>query len=225
MDPISIGLLLGGTALSGIGALGENAAKNKFLSQNLQADMQQLLQDQQAAAARNAVLQEYINNANAFGAQNQATLGQGIAAFNPNRLGADQAARGATISQAIGAGPDTNIPLRKGVAAPVSAEVNKQLGDAFASASGQGGRLAAVGGYGDTLGGIGRDLSTTGERLKTTNNLAAGNMALLPGAQELASFGAYSPIFRPSQPDVPWWASTAKGLGNLGGALAGRRGF
>ena len=187
--------------------------------------MQQLAQDQQAAAARNAVLQGYINNANAFGAQNQATLGQGISAFNPSRLGADQAARGATISNAIGTGPDTNIPMRAGVAAPVSAEVNKKLGDAFASASGQGGRLAAVGGYGDTLGGIGRDLSTTGERLKTTNNLAAGNMALLPGAQELASFGAYSPIFRPSQPDVPWWASLAKGAGNLLGAASGRGGI
>jgi hypothetical protein len=106
----------------------------------------------------------------------------------------------------------------------VSAELTKQLGDAFAQASGQGGRLAAIGGYGDTLGGINRDLSTTGEKIKTTNNLAAGNMALLPRAQELASFGAYSPIFRPSQPDVPWWASAAKGLGNIGGALAGQRG-
>lgn len=225
MDPISIGLLLGGTALSGIGALGENAAKNKFLQQNLYADQQQLLQDQQAAAARNAVLQDYIQRANAFGAQNQASLGQGIAAFNPSRLGADQAARGATISNAIGTGPDTNIPLRAGTAAPVGAEFTKRLGDAFANASGQGGRLAAVGGYGDTLGGINRDLSTTGERLKTTNNLAAGNMALLPGAQELAAFPAYSPIFRPSQPDVPWWASAAKGAGNILGAAAGRRGF
>ena len=94
MDPISIGLLLGGTALSGIGALGENAAKNKFLSANLNADMQQLLQDQQAAALRNQELQKYITNANAFGAQNQAALGRGIAAFSPNRLGADTAARG-----------------------------------------------------------------------------------------------------------------------------------
>jgi hypothetical protein len=221
MDPISIALLLGSSALSGIGALGENAAKNKFLSANLNADMQQLLQDQQAAALRNQELQKYITNANAFGAQNQAALGRGIAAFTPNRLGADTAARGATISKAIGTGPDTNIPMRQGVPNPVSAEFNKQLGDAFARASGQGGRLAAVGGYGDSLGGINRDLSTTGEKIKTTNNLAAGNMALLPGAQDLASFSAYSPIFRPSQPDVPWWASAAKGLGNLGGAAAG----
>jgi hypothetical protein len=99
MDPISIALLLGGSALSGIGALGETTAKNKFLTQNLRADMDQLLQDQQAAAARNAILQGYINNANAFGAQNQASLGQGISAFNPNRLGSDQAARGATDQQ------------------------------------------------------------------------------------------------------------------------------
>ena len=71
--------------------------------------------------------------------------------------------------------------------------------------------------------GIGRDLSTTGERLKTTNNLAAGNMALLPGAQDLVSFGANYPIFRPSEPDVPWWASSAKGAGNLMGVAAGRK--
>jgi hypothetical protein len=117
-----------------------------------------------------------------------------------------------------------NIPLRKGAAAPVGAEFTKKLGDAFARASGQGNRLAAVGGYGDTIGGINRDLSTTGERLKTTNNLAAGNMALLPSAQELASFSAYSPIFRPDKPDVPWWAQVAKGLGNIGGAAAGQKG-
>jgi len=87
----------------------------------------QLLKDQQAAAARNAVLQGYINNANAFGAQNQAApLGQGIAAFNPNRLGADTAARGATISKAIGTGPDMNIPLRKGAAAPVGRRVHQE---------------------------------------------------------------------------------------------------
>jgi hypothetical protein len=73
---------------------------------------------------------------------------------------------------------------------------------------------------GSALSGIG----TAGEKIKTTNNVAAGNMALLPGAQELASFGAYSPIFRPDKPDVPWWASAAKGLGNLGGAAAGRIG-
>jgi hypothetical protein len=54
MDPISIGLLLGSSALSGIGALGENTATNKFLVQNMLADRDQLLQDQQAAAARMA---------------------------------------------------------------------------------------------------------------------------------------------------------------------------
>jgi hypothetical protein len=91
MDPISIALLLGGSALSGIGALDENAAKNKFLSANLNADMQQLMQDQQAAALRNQELQKYIANANAFGAQNQAALGKGIAAFTPNQLSADTA--------------------------------------------------------------------------------------------------------------------------------------
>ena len=215
-------LLLGGMALSGIGALSENAAKNKFTSQNLQADMQQLQQDQQAAALRNQELAKYLAAAQQFGAENQGTLNQGIAAFTPSRLSSDTAARGATIGQAIGAGPDTNVPLRAGTAAPVGAEYTKRLGDAFTNASGQGGRLAAMGGYGDMTGGFGRDLSTAGERLKTTNNLAAGNMALLPAAQDLASFGANYPIFRPSDPNVPWWATLMKGAGNIGGALAGR---
>ena len=215
-------LLLGGMALSGIGALSENAAKNQFASQNLQADMQQLQQDQQAAALRNQELAKYLAAAQQFGAENQGYLRQGIAAFNPGRLSSDTAARGATIAKAIGAGPDTNVPLRAGTAAPVGAAYAKQLGDAFTNASGQGGRLAAVGGYGDMTSGFGRDLSTTGERIKTTNNLAAGNMALLPAAQELASFKANYPIFRPSQPDVPWWTSLLKGAGTIGGALAGR---
>ena len=223
MDPVTIALLFGSSALGGIGGISENIAKNKFLSQNTQADIQQLMQDQQAAALRNQELARYTANAQRFGAENQGYLGQGIAAFNPGRLSGDTAARGATIAKAIGTGPDTNVPLRAGTAAPVGAEFTKQLGDAFARASGQGGRLAAIGGYGDMTSGFGRDLSTTGERLKTTNNLAAGNMALLPSAQELASFGANYPIFRPSEPDVPWWASVAKGVGKIGGALAGRK--
>ena len=185
--------------------------------------MQQLMQDQPAAALRNQELAKYATAAQQFGAENRGNLQQGVSAFNPGRLSGDTAARGATIAKAIGTGPDTDVPLRAGTAAPVGAEFTKQLGDAFARASGQGGRLAAVGGYGDMTGGIGRDLSTTGEKIKTTNNLAAGNMALLPSAQELASFGANYPIFRPSEPDVPWWASLAKGVGNLGGAAAGRR--
>ena len=90
MDPITIALLFGSSALGGIGGISENVAKNKFAAQNTAADIQQLMQDRQAAALRNQELAKYTAAAQQFGAENRGNLQQGVTAFNP---GADSATR------------------------------------------------------------------------------------------------------------------------------------
>lgn len=224
MNPLSIALLLGGTALSGIGQIGENAAKNKWLSQNLQADMQQLQQDQAAAQMRNEVMAKYRDIARGFAAENQGNFNTGLATFAPQgqRLDAATATRGSTISDAIGSGPNTNVPLRAGAPSVVQNAYDTRLGDVFTNAQDRGSRFASLGAYGDLMGANARDISGTGQQVQTVNQLAKGNAELLPYEQDLASFKAYSPIFRPAEPDVPMWTSLAKGAGKIGGALAGR---
>lgn len=224
MNPLSLGLLLGGTALSGLGGIGEAKAKNQFLQQNLGADLQQIQQDLLAAQLRNEVLARYRADLNRFADENQANFNAGLATFAPQgaRLDAATGARSGTISQALGAGTTTaDVPFRAGVPSSTSAEYTQRLGDAFSRASERGGRLGALGAYGDLMGANARDISTTGEKVKTTNQLASGQAQLLPYEQDLAAYKADVPIFRPGAPDVPWWATLAKGAGKLGGAIGG----
>lgn len=231
MDPalflreVNPSLLLGAMALGGIGALGQTAANNKYLSQNIQADMQQLQQDAEAARLRNQVLDKYREIARGFATENQGNFQGGLASFTPEaqsaRLGAAEGARGAAIGGAIGAGPNTDIAMRKSAPSFVKNNLQSELGDAFTRAQGQGGRLASVGAYGDTLASNERDISATGQKVKTVNQLATGNAALLPYEQDLVAYKANRPIWRPAQPDVPWWAQLSTSLGNLGGSAAG----
>lgn len=224
MDPLSIALLLGGTALSGIGAAGEAKAKNKFLQQNLAADEQQIAQDLQAAQLRNEVLARYRTDLNRFADENQANFNAGLATFAPQgtRLDAATGARSGTIANALGSGiTAAAVPFRAGAPNSTSAEYTQRLGDAFSGAAARGGRLGALGAYGDLMGANARDISTTGEKVKTTNQLASGEAQLLPYEQDLAAYKANAPIFRPGAPNVPWWATLAKGLGKLGGAAGG----
>lgn len=224
MDPISIGLLLGSTALSGIGAAGEAKAKNKFLQENLGSDLQQIQQDLQAAQLRNEVLARYRTDLNRFADENQGNFNAGLATIAPvgARLDTATGARTGTINNALGPGITTaDISFRAGAPTSTSAEYTQRLGDAFSKASERGGRLGALGAYGDFMGANVRDISSTGEKVKTTNQLASGQAQLLPYEQDLAAYKAESPIFRSGAPDVPWWSTLAKGLGKVGGAFGG----
>lgn len=213
-------------ALGGISKAGEVLANNKYLSQNIQADMQQLQQDAEAARLRNQVLDKYREIARGFATENQGNFQGGMASFTPEaqsaRLGAAEGARGAAIGGAIGAGPNTDIAMRKSAPSFVQNNLQSDLGDAFTRAQGQGGRLASVGAYGDTMASNERDIGATGQKVKTVNQLATGNASLLPYEQGLVAYQANRPIWRPAQPDVPWWAQLAKGISKPLGAMAGR---
>lgn len=224
MNPISIAMLLGGTALSGLGGIGEARAKNQFLQQNLAADQQQIAQDLQAAQLRNDVLARYRADLNRFADVNQGDFNAGLATFAPQgaRLDAATGARFGTIANALGTGITTaDIPFRAGAPTSTGAEYTQRLGDAFSRAAASGSRLGALGAYGDLMKGNVRDISTTGEKVKTTNQLASGQAQLLPFEQDLAAYRADMPIFRPGAPNVPWWTTLARGAGKLGGAFSG----
>ncbi len=219
-------LMLGAAALAGIGKAGEVMANNKFKTQNIQADMQQLQQDAEAARLRNQVLDKYREIARAFANENQGNFQSGMTAFTPEaqtaRLGGAEAARGSAISGAIGAGPSTDIAMRKSAPSFVQNNLSGELGDAFTRAQGQGGQLASIGAYGDTMAANQRDIGSTGQKVQTVNQLATGNAALLPYEQDLASYQANRPIWRPAQPDAPWWAQLSTAISKPLGAVSGR---
>lgn len=222
-----LALMAGSALASGIGALGSKSAQDKYLLQNLQADQQQIMQDAEAARLRNEVLAKYREVARGFGAENESNFAAGMTPFTQGaqagRLDAATGARGGAINEAIGsATPTSDIPLRAGAPDVVRQAYTGSLGDAFIRAQGQGGRLADVGAYGDTMGANARDIGGTGQRVETVNTLAKGNAKLLPAEQDLMAYQANRPIFRPAQPDTPWWSTVLKGAGKLGGAMAGR---
>lgn len=214
--------MAGGALASGIGALGAKSAQDKYLLQNLQADQQQIMQDAEAARLRNEVLAKYRDVARGFGAENEGNFAAGMAPFTPGaqagRLEGAAGARGNAINEAIGsATPTSEIPFRAGAPDAVRQAYTGTLGDAFTRARGQGGRLAAVGAYGDAMGANERDIGGTGQRVETVNTLAKGNAQLLPAEQDLMAYRANRPIFRPAQPDMPWWSTVLQGAGKLGG--------
>lgn len=226
MDPISIGLLLGSTALGGFAGMADKKAQSKFQIANLLADQQQFKQDVAEANARNQVLGRYRETARGFGRENQQNFSEGLGGFMPDAQGAamasNTAARGSAIDNALGqATTVADIPLRAGAPQVVRDQTSAALGDAFERSKTRGAGMAALGSYGDTQKDNMFKAADTGQRVETVNTLARGNAALLPAEQDLVGFQHRSPIFRPSGPDVPWWVAPAKQLANIGGAVAG----
>src|ERR1700692_3056074 len=106
MDPLTLSLLLGGTAASvGGGILSRNSALS-----NAQAE----------AAARNASLAGNITKLNAFGQQNEGTFGANMGAYDP----ATQAATLANAQTTRGNNNVANISTDDPNATPIQADAS-----------------------------------------------------------------------------------------------------
>jgi hypothetical protein len=229
IDPVSIGLMAGGGLASILGGGMNRRAERHYTDMNLLADMQQIRQDLETAKLRNQVLDEYRGNAREFATENQGNFTGGLGAFFPD---AQQTAltgaadgRNATIQQAIGtpsAAPA--VPLRESTPDAIKSLFSAGIGDAFSRASQQGTAMSKVGAYGDVDRGNASTIAGMGSQIGTVNNLARGNAALLPAEQDLFSFKANKPIFRPSGPAYSPWGSVLQGAGNLAVA-AGAQGL
>ena len=125
----------------------------------MQADIQQLMQDQQAAALRNQELARYTAKHSGSAPKTKAISARASQHSTPV---VERRYRGSCGNdcQAIGTGPDTNVPLRAGTAAPVGTKVTKQPSTRLTSIRARV-AFAAIGGYGDMTSGFGYDLSTT----------------------------------------------------------------
>lgn len=225
-DPVSMTLMAAAAGGNTIAGNAEKKANAKFQVANIDADRQQLQQNAEEAAARNAIRDKYDANAQGFANDNQGSIGDVFSQFaQPAQQQASDAAvanRTASIDAALGGPTTTNdLAFRKDTPDIVKAAYAKKLGDVFTDAQARGAAAAKVGSYGDVAGSNDRATAGGVRNVNTTNTLARGNMALLPQEQDLAGFQVRKPIFRPAAPDVPWWTGPLKMASNVAALAAG----
>lgn len=219
-------LTLAGAGLSIAGGIGQRKAQDRYQGQMIDADTQQLKQNHLEALERNKVLDQYMARQDNWIGENQTDLTAGVNPFTQGNqtvaYNDNTAKRGAAISDAFGAAPASADNLvTDSTPNFLKADLTKRLGDVFTDGAAAGQRLARVGSYGDTMAGNQRSITDTNSSIQTRNNVAKGNLALLPSEQDFAGFQQRKPIWRPAGADVPTWATIAPGVGNMLGAMGG----
>ena len=206
MDPVTIGLLLAGTALStGGGIIGRNDALKNAQGQ---------------AAARNAILAQNIGKLNQFGAQNENTFNANIGTYGQpaqtQQLSAAQTKRGdanaANITQDTGAG----APIVADASPRSRSDLSKRMLEVYDAATTRAKSMGKLGGYSDAWLQNELDNAQAGRDIGVTNSYAAGRKALVGPEGDLAAIGAYR------QPSI--WGPVLQGAGSIASAAGGARG-
>ena len=227
IDPVTLGLTAIGGVLGAGGAAAESRAANRNVRLNAWANVEKSKQDSQAAILRNKILGEYRDRQHGFVDENQKSLAGTTQKFGAEGQEASRAAnettRNDTIQSAIGSAPQAEVTLGSGATPLVQQTIADRLTKAITDAKTQGGRMAAVGSYGDLDQSNKMALQGGARAIDTTNNFARGDISMLPADQDLQEFQMRKPIYVPgANPNNP--ASGLKGLGSLVGSLAGAYG-
>jgi hypothetical protein len=224
-DPVSMALMIGGTGMSMAGSGMDAKSQSKFNVANINADIEQLLQDEQEAKVRNEVLDRYRTTNEGFINENQGTLGDVIAGFQPGaqtqRMDDAVADRSGKITGAVNSAMPSKIAVRAGAPDIVQKTYDQKIGDVFSNAIASGERRAKVGSYGDAFASNERDTGQGQQEIGTVNQISRGFMSNLPAEQDLAGFQVKKPIFRPAAPEKSPWSDVLKFGGTLLGAAGG----
>lgn len=204
MDPVTIGLMLGGSALGGLGSyLGKNDA---------------LANAQAQAAARNAVLAKNIQIQQGFADQNKGTFDANMAGYaqpaQEAKLGAAQDARTATNVGNISESDPNAVPIGDTAPAAVRSEIAKRMLSVHDGAVARAKASGALGGYGDAWQENQLGNNQASRDIGVTNNYSAGRKSLLVPEQDAAAAAAYKP------PSI--WGTLLSGAGNIMGGAAGK---
>jgi hypothetical protein len=224
-DPVSMALMIGGTGMSMAGSGMDAKSQSKFNVANINADIEQLLQDEQEAKVRNEVLDRYRTTNEGFINENQGTLGSVMEKFAPTvqagRFDDAAADRSGKITDAVTSAMPSKIATRSGAPDVVQKTYDQKIGDVFTGATESGERLGKLGSFGDTFAANERDTGQGQQKIGTVNQISRGFMSNLPAEQDLAGFQVKQPIFRPAAPEKNPWSDVLKFGGTLLGAAGG----
>lgn len=150
------------------------------------------------AAARNAVLQPYLEKQRGLETEGRGYLDKTLGTYAPGntQLQDAQDARNATISGTVGNMSDPNtVPTTRGAPPAVKGEIAKRMLDAFQRSTAHAKALGNAGGYGDQWFNNNVDINDTSRNIGVLNNFSRGNTGILQSQQDLAEAAAYK---RPS---------------------------
>jgi hypothetical protein len=197
VDPITIGLLLGGAALSsGGGILSRNDA---------------LAEATREAQARNAVVRDAITKLDAFGDQNRTTFNNNMQAYDPATqaaaLAKAQDTRSANNTGAVTTQDPNATPIQGDASPATRADLAKRMlavhDQVIQRAQAQG----KLGGYSDQWTNNQLGNAQAGRDIGVVNNYAEGRKALVGPESDLAAAAAYRP------PSI--WGPLLSGLGGI----------
>lgn len=205
MDPITVGLLLGGTGLNVLGGI---FSRNDALA-NAAAQAQ----------ARNAVVKQAIGQLDQYGAENRSTFNTNMEHYAPAAqsaaLAADQQKRGDANTAAITSDDPNAVPIQ-GDASPASrSDLAKRMLAVHDYAVDQAKAKGNLGGYSDlwTENQLGN--AQAGRDIGVINNFAEGRKALVQPEADLAAAAAYKP------PSI--WGPLLSGIGSIATAAGGSK--
>lgn len=200
---LEIGLLLGGAALS---------AGGSYMANN-----QAQQQAEAIAKARNSVLNQTLARNKRIADDSRAAFDQRTETVAPEQVaekqGEQQQERTAIGESAVSAPAPGSVPLSGSAPSVVTQAFAKRMGEAVDKGKTEAQQLGKLGSYGDFWFDQGVQTSGTGRELGVNQNLAGGNLALMPILQDYAEIGATktpSPI-----PGIMMAAGQA--LGSYGG--------
>jgi hypothetical protein len=202
-DPVTAGILLASTAASvGGGVLSQSEAQSSAANE---------------AAARNRVLEQYMERQRNLHAQNQEQAAKARGELDETKQTAKQAENVEQRSQAI----DTNaqpadagaIPLSGNAPSIVKSQIAQRMLSAFTDATDEAKAKGKFSAYGDTWGQNDRAMLQPGRMIDTFNNFSRANTSMLPLEQDLVGYANRKP---PSG-----LGPLLQGLGSIGGMAAG----
>lgn len=222
-DPVSIGLMAGGSGLSFLGGSARQKAQSRYTAANIEADMEQARQNHEEALARNRVLDEFMKRQDTWTSENRETFDKGTNAFKAENqtksLEDSEKKRGDAMLAALATPSETVTPTQSDNV--LQKDLDQRISAALTENQNKAGRLAKLGAYGDSMQDNQTAIGDADADIRTTNTIARGNLALLPGYQDLEGFQYRKPIWRPGGVQTPSWADWASTFGNFAGAAGG----
>jgi hypothetical protein len=204
LDPVTLGVMAGGMALSGAGGAIQQRNNTKYANN--------------VAAARNVALTKSREKQKKFAEENATIFGGTLNKFDPaaqtQKLQEVQDSRADVTTQNISAPDADAVPLSGSAPQVVKGAIAQRLLEAFNDSTSKARSLAKVSGYNDLTMSHGMDVTGGARNIETTNNFSRGTAALLPYEQDFAE----AQVKRPNN-FLPMLLQLG---GNLAGGLAGR---
>jgi hypothetical protein len=203
MDPLTLALLAGTAMSVGGGLMGRSEAQENA---------------ERAAAARNAVLADYLQRMAGLTQESRGLFDSTLGGFGqPAQAAALTTAQGDRTAAGVGnitAPPaSTDFALSRSAPKAVHGVIGQRMADAFAGAQDRAKAQGALGGFGDQWAGNTRGIADASRRMGTLENFSKGETGLLNSQLDLAEAGAQR------QPSP--WPGILQGGGQLLAGFAG----